>query len=98
MARYTPEQRQELVQAFKKSGMMQRAFAEQHGVNFHTLQYWLHRSPNREKVHFVEVRDAGGSTHKEQARVRLKLGAKVELEMAELPPAEYLAQLLEVLG
>lgn len=43
----TAPQREELLRAYAASGLTQRAFARQEGVNYHTLVEWLQRQ--REK-------------------------------------------------
>jgi transposase-like protein len=39
---YTPEQRAELLAAYAKSRLTQRAFAKREGVKYHTLVEWLY--------------------------------------------------------
>src|SRR5437870_13642627 len=42
LARYTPEQRREALEAWKKSGLSQAMFARQWGVNPMTFSGWVH--------------------------------------------------------
>jgi transposase-like protein len=42
--RYTPEQRESLVQACHASGLSTPRFAAIHGVKYQTLATWIHRS------------------------------------------------------
>ena len=41
MARLSVHDRQELLQSFKSSGLAQQAWCRTHGVNVHSLRYWL---------------------------------------------------------
>ncbi len=50
--RYTPEQREVLVQACQSSGLTTPRFAALHGVKYQTLAAWLHghkRGPNPQR-------------------------------------------------
>lgn len=39
---YAAKQREELLGAYAKSGVTQRAFAKREGINYHTLVEWLY--------------------------------------------------------
>jgi transposase-like protein len=39
--RYTPEQKQTMVDAYRASGLSAPRFAALHGVNYQTLVYWI---------------------------------------------------------
>lgn len=39
---YAVKQREELLAAYAKSGVTQRAFAKREGINYHTLVEWLY--------------------------------------------------------
>jgi transposase-like protein len=100
MQQHTREQRDELVRSFKASGMTQRAWCRSHGVNYHTLQYWLHHKPIQHErtqqantSRFIEVTAPLASS----VAVRLCLGSDTELVFTELPPAAYLCELARVL-
>ena len=99
MRRYSQEERRAIVKAFKSSGMTQRGFARTSGVNFHTLQHWLHYKPKRSKpktakVRFVEV----NPTATDRSAIRLRVAADLELSLSELPPPAYLVELSRTLA
>ena len=39
--RYSPEQKQAMIEAFESSGLSAPRFAALHGVNYQTLVYWI---------------------------------------------------------
>jgi transposase-like protein len=41
--RYSPEQRQDLLEAFDRSGQSAMAFSRHHGVSYQTFIAWLHK-------------------------------------------------------
>ena len=90
--RTNPEKRAELLTEFEKSGLTQTAFAEKHGLNIGTFRGWLYkrlrslRSPSEQR--FVEVHASAA-----HPSAILRVGS-VELEFAETPPVDYLAELL----
>jgi len=57
--RRTPEERQEAVQAWRRSGMSQLAFAKVAGFSKESLRRWIREFPRRDAdavdVEFVEV-------------------------------------------
>jgi transposase-like protein len=52
-----PQQRTELIAAYRASGLTQRAFAQREGIKFHTFATWLKRERHSErpKPAFAEV-------------------------------------------
>lgn len=89
MRRYSQEERREIIKAFRSSGLTQREFARARGVNFHTLQHWLHYKPKQATPRFVEVK----TTPATAASIRLHVSTDLELSLTELPPPAYLADL-----
>ena len=56
----TKEEKQELIQLYKQSGMSVRAFAEEFNLNLTTFRNWLHKKqpeskPADDNLNFVEV-------------------------------------------
>ena len=66
--RYTPEQKQALVEAYESSGLSCPRFAALHGVNYQTLVSWLKKrrqaSPDHPALRsLVPAELEGGSPH-----------------------------------
>ena len=59
------KQREELVEAYKKSGLTQRAFAEQEGIKYYTFTEWVQQARQR----------SGGVASSEPKFRELSLGA-----------------------
>ena len=56
----TKEEKQELIQLYKQSGMAVRAFAEEFNLNLATFRNWLYKKqpeakPADDNLNFVEV-------------------------------------------
>ena len=49
--RYTPEQKQALVEAYEASGLSAPRFASMHGVNYQTLVSWLKKRRQADPDH-----------------------------------------------
>jgi transposase-like protein len=49
--RYTPEQKQMLIEAYETSGLSAPRFAALHGVNYQTLVSWLKKRRQDDAVH-----------------------------------------------
>lgn len=47
---YTPEERGRLIAEYAESGLNQKAFAEERGINVGTFRQWLYRSDREEGV------------------------------------------------
>lgn len=77
------------VQAWRASGLSQRAYCRQHDINPHRLSYWSRRPTQPEPgltLIPLDVRPA--------ASPMTLVGADWRLEFNQTPPAEWLAQLL----
>jgi len=66
--RYTKEQKRELVERFRESGMNATRFCKQQRVSYPSLKSWL-ASSQVQKVQFVEVAQA----ERPQAQLRVAL-------------------------
>jgi hypothetical protein len=53
--RYTPEERERIVAAYRKSQMTQREFAAQAGISLSCLSLWLKKSKKGSPAGFIEV-------------------------------------------
>ncbi|MFU8892295.1 MAG: IS66 family insertion sequence element accessory protein TnpA [Luteolibacter sp.] len=51
--RYSPEQKQALIEAFEASGLSAPRFATLHGVNYQTLVYWMKKRRDTTEDHPV---------------------------------------------
>ncbi len=49
--RYSPEQKQALIEAFEASGLSAPRFATLHGVNYQTLVYWMKKRRDTTEDH-----------------------------------------------
>ncbi len=47
---YSPEERARLIAEYAESGLSQKAFAEERGINVGTFRQWLYRSDGKEGV------------------------------------------------
>ena len=92
----TNEEREGFLAEFRKSGLTQAAFAEEHGINLLTLRSWLYRPRRKTKkvgtketapMCFVEVQ---GAPRLGSRSVLIRVGSSVEIEFYELPSPEYL--------
>lgn len=99
--RYSPAQKQSLLQAFDRSGISAMAFARQHGVQYQTFIVWL-RKRRKQGPHdtsgpaFAQVVVSNPlATSTEALRIVLPCGAALEIaSRAALPLAlELLAAL-----
>lgn len=87
---------------WEQSGESQQTVADAAGESVHTFRYWLAKlraeaevTPEAESTaapRFVEVR--GVSSLQSVPACRLRLGEELELELASLPPAEWVRELL----
>lgn len=93
--RYSPAQRQELLDAFAGSGMSAMGFSRQHGVHYQTFIAWLRkrRENSSTEVHgpaFAEILLDGPASANPSAALRIVLpcGTVIELvSRAALPLA-----------
>ena len=92
----TPEQIQQLVAEYRRSGQPIGQFAHQQGVAISTVGRWLrkHRQPKAARLVEVQREPRHHSTHIGQ--LRLSRGLVLELERGfEAEPIARLVQLLE---
>lgn len=98
MKRRSKQERLEIVEAYRRSGLTQEAFAAKHRINVGTLRSWLYRREESthaaQSARFVEVEAAELQT----GRVVLRVGEHVEVELDALPEPSYLAHLAQALG
>jgi len=92
-SRYSLKNRQEIVKAFRRSGMTRRAFCEGHGVNVGTLSGWLHkmRRPDsawRGQSGVVKSRRCGPARKKRSRRDARRTGARLVPVEVEAQPSE----------
>jgi transposase-like protein len=89
--RYTPQQRNDFVVQFRKSGLTQAEFARRHDLKLCTLQQWLHLSlkpakPSGFKELFLPV-----------AALELCVGHDITLKLGSSVSPEFVAQLIQQL-
>jgi len=96
--RRTPQQRAELVAAFKRSGLTQHAFAEREGVKLTALQACIYR-PSRPAARrgrpprFVRVENDAPALG-----VRVQVGPDVVIHLGAMPEPEFVARLVRALA
>lgn len=101
--RKTRQQWVGLVEAWRASGQTQVEFAAVHGVNVHTLRWWVHdlrahsSAVGPARGRFVELGSAVEDPPAQHAGVRVELEHAV-LEFSTLPPAAWLRELLSGAG
>lgn len=99
--RYRPEERGQLVAAFRASGLTQAEFASRAGITISALQNWLY-SPKAKLVFeapaakegFVRIVGAGDEI---KGSVTVRFDDRVAIEFHEAPGAEYLAAMARAL-
>lgn len=101
--RYTPEQREGLLDAFSRSGQSAMAFARQHGVSYQTFVAWLRKRrdtgaalPSGSPAFAEVMLQQPAATHPAHAlRIVLPCGTMIEVaSRAALPLAAELISTL----
>ena len=98
MRRRTAEERREIVEEFRGSGMTQEAVARRRRISVGTLRSWIYRDEEAEEERqdrFVEI---SGPVVAAGPEVVLRVGDQVALELSELPAPEYLVELAKALA
>lgn len=95
-ASYTDEERRELIEEFKTSGLTQAAFCREWNLNSKTLARWLRIERQENDVTFCEVEVQSGPPVADELRILLPNGVEVELSIPSLN--ELGAVLREVAG
>lgn len=93
----TKEEKQELVELYKQSGMSVSAFAEAFNLNLATFRNWLYKKPARVKpvddnLNFVEVKSTQEIKYSSRQDIRiLKNGIEISILVnAGLPVLEQI--------
>ena len=96
---YSTEERHDLVERWKQSGLSMMAFSKQLGINYHTFVWWIKPKKNKAKSKVKSpVTTAGFSEVKittngdAQLFARLTVG-KVQIDLFQPLQADYLKQL-----
>jgi transposase-like protein len=96
-ARRTPEQIEQLVSQFRRSGQTMYQFAQQHGVALSTVARWLRTQRQVKRPRLIEVECAPNpGCSSRMAVLRLSHGLVLELEHGF--QAEPIAQLVQLLA
>ena len=91
--RLTPAQREEILGAYRRSGLPQRDFALRAGISVSTLQLWLRKASTRSFIPVPNLLAAAAPA----AMYRLHLGGGMCLEMGLGFRCEEVAALLGLL-
>lgn len=97
MRRRTPEERREIVEEYRESGLTQAAFARRRRISVGTLRSWIYRDEEAQEGpqdRFVEI---SGPVMAAGPEVVLRVGDQVVLELSELPAPEYLVEVARAL-
>jgi transposase-like protein len=93
----------QIIARFERSGMTQAAFAEKHDLKLSTFRSWLYRLRNESQgsasqlaPRFIEVTPSS-SSEAVATPLRIRIGAQVQIEFAQLPSPAYLAAMLSAL-
>lgn len=91
-----------LVREFEHANLTQSDFALQHRVPLATFRYWLYKlrqevqAPQHQSLRFIEVTSSNPAPPPQQLALVLTSGH--QLQFSALPPASYLAELLQHLS
>lgn len=94
--RFSAEERANYIELYRQSGLTQRAFAKQQGLNLGTFHQWLHRTkadPRERAVGFKEIVLPGASAG---WSVEVVLGQEV-IRLGACASPEFIAQLVKSL-
>jgi hypothetical protein len=86
--RYTPTQRQELLDAFDRSGISAMSFSRQHGIHYQTFIAWLRKRRENSCSSavpgpaFAEILLDGPATASPSAALRIVLPCGTVIELA----------------
>ncbi len=93
---------QRLVDRFESSDVTQREFADSSGVSVGTFRYWLYRlrreRMSSSQVEFVEVEARSVVRECGPAAACRIVTEGAEILLAELPPADWIAEVVGELG
>ncbi len=90
-ASYTDEERRELIEEFKTSGLTQAAFCREWNLNSKTLARWLRIERKDNEVSFCEVVLSGEAVLADEVLIRLPNQVEV---VVPVPSLEKLGSLL----
>jgi lambda repressor-like predicted transcriptional regulator len=94
MKRYSLEDRDRIVAAFRRSGLSQAAFAEQIGLSVWALRDWIYRpKPREQSQRLVPVRMATPSSSTVEVTLPHGLSARVPADVA----SDFVAALVRAL-
>lgn len=97
--RYSPAQRQDLLDAFDRSGLSAMSFSRQHGVHYQTFIAWLRKrrqtpmSPEVAEPAFAEV-VLDGPVPATTAALRISLPGGATMEVSSRAALPWAAELL----
>ena len=83
-ASYTDEERRELVEEFKTSGLTQAAFCREWNLNSKTLARWLRIERKGNEVSFCELELSGEAISADEVRVCLPNRVEVVVPVTSL--------------
>ena len=95
-ASYTDEERRELIEEFRASGLTQAAFCREWNINSKTLARWLRAERKDSEVTFCEVELSSDTVLPDEVRVCLP--NRIEVVVSVASSAELGAVLREAAG
>jgi len=100
--RYSPAQRQDLLDAFDRSGLSAMSFSRQHGIHYQTFIAWLRKrrqnpgEPGTAQPAFAEI-FLDGPAPPPTAALRISLPCGAVMEVASRAALPWAAELLSAL-
>jgi transposase-like protein len=92
------EYRQQVLAAYRASGMTQKAFCREHSISLSTLGYWLRRERESENgaSGMVQIRAGAETDHGNRgSTLRIRVPQQLELEVDLPVSGEQLAEILQ---
>lgn len=90
--RYTQEQKQELLELFRQSGLSASRFCKEMNLSYPTLKRWLGPGPSKQAL-FVEIGEADSATSRLTVALSNGLWVEFPLEAEKSAVASWIREL-----
>ncbi len=91
--RYSPEEKQQIIDQWKQSGLSRQAFSRQNNLSYYSLIFWTKKKRNRNKPvsnEFIPLKIKSGS---ENIFAQIETGSR-RIQLYQPVTATFLKQLL----
>ncbi len=91
--RYSPEEKQQIIEQWKQSGLSRQAYCRQNNLSYYSLIFWTKKKRNRNKPvsnEFIPFKIKSGS---ENIFAQIETGGK-RIQLYQSVTANFLKQLL----